>query len=110
MEANKTITMEWNKLSPKKTKKNGDDSQSNASLAASRIKAMMDMLENTRDEELPCDEVHALLAQFAEAVTLGDDASELMPLVQQHLDLCAGCREEFEAVMEILNSPWGLSR
>jgi hypothetical protein len=99
--------MELKTDTPKKNKKRGSRRESGIKFTASKIKAMMSMLENTRDEEIPCDEVHAMLAQFAEAVTLGDDASELMPLVQQHLDLCAGCREEFEAVLEILNSPWG---
>jgi hypothetical protein len=79
--------------------------RSNDKTTSSRVKAMVRLLEKTHDEEIPCDEVHAMLAQFAEAVTLKEDASQLMPLVQQHLDLCAGCREEFEAVLRILNAP-----
>jgi hypothetical protein len=99
--------MEWAKRTSKKSKKCGDSSEPTAKLSPSNAKAMIELLENTRDGEIPCDEIHALLAQFAEAVTLGEDSSKLMPLVQQHLDLCTGCREEFEAVLEILNSPWG---
>ena len=34
----------------------------------------------------------------------GEDAGHLMPLVQQHLDLCAECREEYEALLRVLEA------
>jgi hypothetical protein len=107
MKANEKKAMEHNKSSSRKSKKNGCEPGSVNEFGPSRIKAMIEMLDKVQSEDAPCDEVHALLAQFAEAVTLGEDTSEIMPLVQDHLKLCLGCREEFEAVMEILNSPWG---
>lgn len=61
-------------------------------------------VERTQDVEYSCDDVHRLLDQFAEAVLRGKDASRLMPLVQQHIDLCPDCREEFEALMRILRA------
>ena len=47
--------------------------------------------------------------EFAEAVVQGKDVARLMPLVQQHLDLCPDCREEFEALLRVLraNQPGG---
>lgn len=67
-------------------------------------------LERTLDVEYACDDVQRLLDQFAEAVQHGQDAASLMPLVQQHIDLCPDCREEFEALMRILNASPASSR
>lgn len=64
-------------------------------------------LEATREVELSCDEVHAVLDQFAELIASGADAAALMPLVQHHLDHCPDCREEFEALMRVLRSAPG---
>jgi len=61
-------------------------------------------VEHTQDVEYSCDDVHRLLDQFAEAVLRGEDVARWMPLVQQHIDLCPDCREEFEALMRILSA------
>jgi hypothetical protein len=69
------------------------------------LRKMSGMLANTRDQEYSCDEVLALLDQFAETVMRGEDAARLMPLVQHHLHMCGDCREEFEALLRILRAP-----
>lgn len=66
------------------------------------LKRLAQMLAQTRETEYSCDDVHRLLDQFAEAVARDEDVSGLMPLVQQHLDMCPDCREEFEALLRIL--------
>ena len=66
------------------------------------FKTLVRQVELTRAVEYACEEVHRLLDQFAEAVMRGEDASRLMPLVQQHLEMCPDCREEFEALIRIL--------
>ncbi|MEK7329061.1 MAG: hypothetical protein AAB217_27760 [Chloroflexota bacterium] len=58
----------------------------------------------THDVEYSCDDVHHLLDQFAEAVLRGENAANLWPLVQRHLDMCPDCREEFEALLRILRA------
>jgi hypothetical protein len=70
--------------------------------SAPQMNDMLDMLAQTRERELTCDEVHALIDQFAEMRMRGEDPTQLMPLVQQHLDMCPDCREEYEALMEAL--------
>lgn len=60
-------------------------------------------LADTKERELTCDEVHALLDQFAEAVQRGEDAARLMPLIQEHLDMCPDCREEYEALLQMMS-------
>jgi hypothetical protein len=52
--------------------------------------------------EISCDEVFAVLDQFAEAVHRGENVLLFMPLIRQHLDVCPACREEYEAVLAML--------
>lgn len=68
------------------------------------MRKMLRMVEQTRDDEYSCDQVHELLDQFAEAIARGEDVAKLMPLVQRHLDMCPDCREEFEALMRVLQA------
>lgn len=60
------------------------------------------MMAMTYDQELTCDEVHALIDQFAEMQMRGENPAHLFPLVQRHLDMCPECREEFEALRAAL--------
>lgn len=69
-----------------------------------QFKKLMHMIENTQDIELSCDDVYQLLDQYTEVVAQGDDAQELMPLVEYHIDICPDCREEFEALLRILQA------
>ena len=65
---------------------------------------MLEMLARTQEVELSCDEVFALLDEFAERAARGEDMARLMPLVQQHLELCGDCQEEYQALLNVLNS------
>ncbi len=67
------------------------------------MKNVLEMIAHTQDRELICDEVHALIDQFAEMKMRGEDPTRLMPYVQQHLDMCPDCREEYEALLEALH-------
>lgn len=68
-----------------------------------KMQKMMAMLSNTQEVELTCDDVFALLDQFTELAAQGEDVRKLMPLVQQHLDMCEDCREEYRVLESILN-------
>ncbi len=68
------------------------------------MQKMLAMLSNTRDKELTCDEVFALLDQFTELAAQGEDVAQLMPLVQQHLDMCEDCREEYKVLESIVQN------
>jgi len=59
-------------------------------------------LNNTRDEELSCDEVFALVDEYAEANLRGEDVASLKPLIRHHLDMCQECEDEYEALLQIL--------
>jgi len=59
---------------------------------------------NVHDGEFTCTECFEQLDRFAELVLLGRNAAEAMPLVQEHLDHCDTCREEFEALLTALRA------
>jgi len=63
---------------------------------------LVEMIRQTQPEECTCEEVFALLDQFADALERGDDVSALMPMVRRHLEMCADCKEEFEALLRML--------
>jgi len=66
------------------------------------LRKLLNAIEQTQDVEYSCDEVYQLLDQYTEAVERGEDAAQIMPLVKHHLDLCPDCREEFEALLSVL--------
>ena len=67
-----------------------------------KMQKVMAMLANTQEVELTCDEVFAVLDQFVEMAARGEDVSQLMPLIQQHLDMCEDCREEYMVLEKIV--------
>lgn len=68
------------------------------------MKRLLEHLAKTQEEEIDCDEVFNVLDVYAEAEARGEDPGELLPLVKQHLEICACCHEELEAVIRILEA------
>ena len=66
------------------------------------IESLIRSLEHTHEQECTCDEVFAVVDQYAEAEIHGDDVARLMPLIKQHMELCHNCCEEYEALLDIL--------
>ena len=60
------------------------------------------VVAETREAEIGCDECFEQLDGFAETEISGAEASAAMPLVGDHLDKCADCRSEFEALLTAL--------
>jgi len=69
-----------------------------------KLKTMVRSVARTQEIEYSCDDVYQLLDEFTEAVVQGKDVTQLMPLVQQHLELCPDCREEFEALLRVVRA------
>ncbi len=63
---------------------------------------LMHRLQKTHDEELSCDEVFALVDEYAEANQRGEDVTSLKPLILHHLDMCRECDEEYLALLQVL--------
>jgi len=60
------------------------------------------VLESVREDDVPCDEVYARIDEYVEREVNKQDASQLMPLVREHLDICSECCEEYEALLDVL--------
>lgn len=68
------------------------------------FKKVMQMLAVTREKELSCDEVYALLDQFAEAIARGELVNGILIPVEQHLKVCPDCREEYETLLAMIKA------
>ena len=66
------------------------------------LKQMVRVVLSTRPHEIGCDECLDKLDRFVEMTLAGKNAAEAMPLVQDHLERCRDCREEFEALLKVL--------
>jgi len=66
------------------------------------VTRIMHRLVVTDDEELSCDEVFALVDEYAEASQRGENVASLKPLIRHHLDTCRECDEEYQALLSIL--------
>lgn len=74
------------------------------SLEPEKLKALVRGIITTRPDEIGCEECFEELDRFVEMELAGKDAAEAMPLVQDHLDRCGNCREEFEALLAALRA------
>lgn len=68
------------------------------------VKVLLKSVQVTREDEYSCGEVDRLLDEYAEKVTRGEDTAALMPLMRHHLELCAACKEEYEALLRMLDT------
>ena len=73
-------------------------------LEPATLKRIVHSALTARPDEIGCDDCFEQLNQFAEMVLAGKDVAEAMPLVQDHLNRCRGCREEFEALLAALRA------
>ncbi|MFN8399061.1 MAG: hypothetical protein U0X74_03525 [Anaerolineales bacterium] len=63
------------------------------------------ILEQVREEDLSCSDMYARLDEFVEAeIKDGKDAAILTPLIHEHLDMCSGCCDEYEALLDVVEN------
>jgi len=60
------------------------------------------ILENIRSEEMSCEEMYSHLDEFVEREVRSHDASKIMPLIREHLDLCSECCDEYDDLLDVL--------
>jgi hypothetical protein len=65
---------------------------------------LLQMVENTDEVEIGCDEVFELLDQYVEMEQRGEDVTRLLPLVERHIEKCSDCREEYEALKQVIEA------
>jgi DNA-binding transcriptional MerR regulator len=63
------------------------------------------ILDRVREEEMSCEEMYEQLDEFVEQEVQSKQASStLMPLIQEHLDMCPDCCDEYEALLTVLEN------
>jgi hypothetical protein len=86
------------------TRENSDAAKASTTPDLDVVKKMVRGIVTTRPDELDCGECFEQVDRFAEMVLEGRDVNEALPLVQDHLEHCRDCREEFEALMAALRA------
>ena len=69
-----------------------------------KLKRMVRDMLTTSADEIGCDECFEQLDRFVDLELAGKGAAEALPLVQDHLNHCHNCREEFEALLTALRA------
>ena len=73
-------------------------------LPPAMLTRLLRQVGQTQAREIACDEAYRFMDRFAERVARGEDTARFMPQVQQHLDRCPDCREEFDALLRALDT------
>jgi len=73
-------------------------------LSDDQIRALLQAVIRTREQELNCDECLGELGGFAELTLTGRPVEEAYDLVHQHLQICGECREEFALLLKAIES------
>lgn len=68
------------------------------------LKKLFRAVIHTHDHELGCKGCYAKIDEFIEMKLAGKSPEEAYPLVQEHLNKCPDCREEFEALLTALEA------
>jgi hypothetical protein len=71
------------------------------------FKMLLREIAETREVEIGCDECFEQVDRFVEMKLSGLNTAQAMPLVQEHLEICGECREEFEALLLALGAKEG---
>jgi hypothetical protein len=66
------------------------------------VRKLVRVVAETHETEIGCDECFEQLDSFAETEISGAEASVAMPLVGDHLEKCADCRSNLEALLRAL--------
>ena len=66
------------------------------------VERLMHLLCETRDDELSCEEVFSCLDEYVECLESHQEFGARKQLVEHHLNLCADCRDELDALIHAL--------
>lgn len=69
-----------------------------------KLKRIVRSILTAHPDEIGCDECFEQLDQFVELTLAGKDAAAALPLVNDHLQRCVNCHEEFEALLQAVKA------
>jgi hypothetical protein len=73
-------------------------------LRPEQAKALIEMVMDTRDQEMTCDACLADVTEFVEVQLTGKPLNEALRVVQDHLDRCHDCAEEYHVLRQALEA------
>lgn len=68
------------------------------------MRTMLAAVAQTKEQELSCDEVYALLDVVVDRVRSGEEVVTLLPLIYHHLQMCPECHEEYAALLRAIEA------
>lgn len=71
-------------------------------LSKEQLATLLGFVAGTRDEEISCDECLAGMAEFADAQLVGNAISTALQRIQDHIEFCPECKEEYELLLALL--------
>ena len=71
-------------------------------LSNQAVLGFLRVLEDVRREELSCEEIYLKLDEYVECEVDSKDAAHIMPLINEHLDMCPECCGEYEILKDVI--------
>ncbi|MPZ21416.1 MAG: hypothetical protein GEV06_26510 [Luteitalea sp.] len=71
-------------------------------LTLKNARDLCEALLATRDVEIGCDDCLMQVASYCETELAGKEIPEALRLVREHLEICAECREECQALLSAM--------
>jgi hypothetical protein len=71
-------------------------------LTLKEARDLFEALLATRDVEIGCDDCLMQVASYCETELAGKEIPEALRLVREHLEICAECHEEYQALLAAL--------
>jgi len=68
-------------------------------LSKQQISTLVSLVVATSDDSMDCDGCFGKIAEFADAKLAGRSLNESMLVVQNHLENCPCCQDEFQALL-----------
>lgn len=69
-----------------------------------QLLAMVEAIFAAHQDDIDCEGCDAEMPHLVELIEAGEDPSLLLPAVQEHLNMCKDCREEFEALLSVVRA------
>ncbi len=67
-----------------------------------QFEELLTIVAATRADEIDCEALLARVGAYLEILERGDAVPASMHAVVQHLEVCPGCKEELDALLELL--------
>ena len=68
------------------------------------LRLMVQAIFTTSEDEIDCEDCFQELDAFAEKELAGKDVASALPLLEDHLNRCRDCREEYELLLKALKA------